>query len=291
MIVTNKNRKTIAVFLMLLSSFCFAVMGAFIKLSGDLPTFEKAFFRNSVSLVIALFILAKNHQNPFGKRENRLALFARGFFGSIALVMYFYSVDHLILADSGMLNKMNPFFVTLLAFFFLKEKVSARKIIALFIALGGSILIIKPGFDYDTTFPALMGFMSAVLSGVAYVLVSYLGDKENSSVIVFWFSFISLFVTTPLAILHFEMPSAIQLTLLFSAGLLAAVGQYSLTFAYRFAPASEVSIYNFSNVIFSSLLGIAFFSEFPDLLSLAGYLLIIFAGYLIFKLRKVTKTQ
>jgi drug/metabolite transporter (DMT)-like permease len=128
--------------------------------------------------------------------------------------------------------------------------------------------------------------MSAVFAGAAYTFVSYLGDKEKPSVIVFWFSFISTLITLPLLIVNFHMPSMIQLILLIFAGTAAAFGQFSLTIAYKYAPAGEVSIYNYTNVIFSSILGILLFSEIPDLLSIIGYSLIIAAGYIVFKLGK-----
>ncbi len=290
MMSVNKNKKTLAILLMLLSSFSFAGMGALVKLSGNIPTFEKAFFRNFVSLLVAIVLLLKNHQSAFGKSENRLMLFGRGFFGTLGMIAYFYGIDHLILADSGMLNKMHPFFVTIFAFIFLKEKFSLHQLISLLISLAGAFFIIKPGFASGTTFPAFICFLSAVFAGLAYIFVSYLGDKENSATIVFWFSFISTLITLPLALMHFVMPSPFQLFLLICAGMAAAAGQFCLTIAYRFAPASEVSIFNFSNVIFSSLFGIALFTEVPDMLSILGYLLIIGAGFIIFKFGSAKKS-
>ena len=276
---------------MLLSSLSFAAMGALVKLAGSIPTFEKAFFRNLVSLFFSIFLLVRLRQNPWGKPENRLMLLGRGVFGTIGMIFYFYGIDHLILADSGMLNKMNPFFVTIFAFFFLKERLSWHQMISLCIALAGSALIIKPGFNFGQSGPAFICFLSAVFAGLAYVFVSYLGDKENSYTIVFWFSLISSIITLPLALLEFTMPSPLQFCMLIGAGITAAAGQFTLTVAYRLAPAGEVSIYNYSNVIFSSIFGILLFSEIPDIFSISGYLLIIAAGYLIFRFGSIKKTQ
>lgn len=270
--------------LMLLSSLCFAAMGAMVKLSGQIPTFEKAFFRNFVSLFFSAFLLMKHRQYPWGKPENRPMLLGRSVFGTIGMLCYFYGIDRLILADSGMLNKMHPFFVTIFAFLFLKEKISWHQLVSLLVALTGSALIIKPGFDFSQSGPAFICFLSAVFAGLAYVFVSYLGNRENSYTIVFWFSLISSLITLPLALMHFRMPSPAQLLLLIGAGGASAGGQFSLTVAYRYAPAGEVSIYNYSNVIFSSIFGFMLFAEIPDLLSVSGYLLIIAAGYLTFRL-------
>jgi EamA domain-containing membrane protein RarD len=61
------STKIQAIMLMLLSSLCFAAMGAMVKLSGQIPTFEKAFFRNFVSLFFSAFLLMKHRQYPWGK--------------------------------------------------------------------------------------------------------------------------------------------------------------------------------------------------------------------------------
>jgi len=277
------NAKLKAVLLMLLSSFSFAAMAAFVKCAGDIPTIEKAFFRNLISLLLAIFLLIRRKQSPWGKKENRPFLISRGVFGTIGLLFYFYGIDRLILADSGMLNKMHPFFVTVFAFFFLKEKISGHQLASLALALAGAALIIKPGFDFRESGPAIICFLSAALAGLAYVFVSYLGDKENSYTIVFYFSLISTLACTPFCLVHFAVPDALRFLSLLGAGITAAIGQFSLTVAYRLAPAGEVSIYNYSNVIFSSLLGFLFFVEIPDRSSAIGYLLIIAAGYLIFR--------
>lgn len=277
------NNKTKAVMLMLLSSLGFAAMGAFVKLAGNVPTFEKAFFRNFVSLIVSISVLMKNKQSPWGKKENRKYLYWRSILGTLGMLCYFYGIDRLILADSGMLNKMNPFFVTIFAAIFLKDKITKHQITSLFIAMTGVIFIIKPSFHFQQSFPAFVCFLSAVFAGAAYTLVSYLSDKENKFTIVFYFSLISTLITFVLSLIGFQSLELIQIVFLILAGVTAALAQFSLTAAYKYAPAGEVSIYNYSNVIFSSILGVILFSEVPDLLSFTGYILIIGAGYIIFK--------
>lgn len=282
----NKNNKVKAIILMLFSSFSFAAMGAFVKLGGEIPSFEKAFFRNLVSLFIAIFMIKKTKQKCFGKKETRIYLWGRGILGTLGVLAYFYGIDRLLLADSGMLNKVNPFFVIVFAAIFLKDKITKYQMYSLFMATLGVILIIKPSFAFQDSIPAIICLMSAVFAGMAYVFVSYLGDKENAYVIVFYFSFISTLVSGILIIHNFIMPNFKQLIFLILAGITAALGQFALTYAYKYAPAGEVSIYNYSNVIFSSLLGVLIFSEIPDLLSFIGYGFIIVAGYLIFRFGK-----
>ncbi|MCK4956243.1 MAG: EamA family transporter, partial [Candidatus Cloacimonetes bacterium] len=126
--MTNKTK---AVIFMLISATAFAITQAFVKLSGDLPVFEKVFFRNIVSLVIAFITCQKKGSSLFGDKPNRSFLLSRSLIGAIGMVLYFFSISNLILADAAMLNKLSPFFVTIFAVIFLKEKLSRIQIPAL----------------------------------------------------------------------------------------------------------------------------------------------------------------
>ncbi len=271
---------------MIISASLFAFMSAFVKLAGDLPSMEKAFFRNIVALVISFSILKYRKQPLWGERKNRSMLILRGLIGSVGIILYFFSIDRLILADSSMLNKLSPFFVVLFASIFLKNKVRPIQIISLFIALLGSVLIIKPGFQFSSTMPALIGVSSAVVAGLAYTVVSYLGDKENTYTIVFYFSLISTIICLPFLFIEYTAPTLNQVMLLLTAGTFAAGAQFLLTISYTYAQAGDVSIYQYAQIIVASILGIFLFEEFPDLFSIIGYLLIFIAGYIMYKRNK-----
>lgn len=261
--------KTKAVILILFSALSFSIMAAMVRLSGDIPIFEKVLFRNLVSLFLAYLSIRKNRAALFGARENQKYLLARAIMGLCGVVLYFYSVDNMYLADSSMLNKLSPFFVTLFAWFFLKEKISKIQIPALILIFLSATLIIKPEFDLRIL-PAFAGFLSAIAAGGAYTMIRFLGGKEKSSTIVFYFSFISVIGMLPLAAMNFVTPTLTQLTFLIGTGVFAAGGQFTLTHAYSIAKASELSIYNYSSIIFSALIGFALWTEISDTLSLIG---------------------
>jgi drug/metabolite transporter (DMT)-like permease len=213
-------------------------------------------------------------------------LILRGVLGSLGIITYFYSIDHLILADSSMLNKLSPFFVILFAWMFLKNPIRPIQIISVFLALTGSLLIIKPGFEFSSTMPALIGLSSAVIGGLAYTVVSYLGDKENSYTIVFYFSLISTIFCLPFLLIDFVLPTITQTLLLLTVGTFAAGGQFLLTVSFKYARAGDVSIYQYTQIVVASILGIIFFAELPDAYSLLGYVLIFSAGYLMYWISK-----
>ncbi len=278
--MTNKTRSVIFI---LLSSLSFALMSVFVKHLSGIPVLEKVFFRNLVSLIVTFFMFRKASGSFFGNPGNRKYLILRSLLGLSGVFLYFFAISNLNLADSAMLNKLSPFFVTLFAFVFLKEKIYKPQIIALVIVFLSAMLIIKPRFDLSVI-PSLSGFLSAICAGAAYTTVRYLGNQgEKPKTIVFYFSFISVLILLPIIAFHFVMPSLNEFLSLIAIGIFAAAGQFGLTYAYKYAKASEVSIYNYSNIIFAAILGLTIWKEIPDTLSLIGSGLVIITSIFIFR--------
>ncbi|MCF2640152.1 DMT family transporter [Fusobacterium varium] len=276
------SNKTKAVFCMLISALGFTFMSVTVKYVTGIPLFEKVFFRNLISLGVAFFMLKKSSAPMFGRRENQLALLARSSFGLAGVVLNFYAISKLTLADSSMLGKLSPIFVTIMACIFLKEKIDNKQILSIIITFLGALLVIKPEFSLEML-PSLSGIMSAASAGVAYTLLRYLKDKESPDTIIFYFSLISVVFTAPFALAEYVQPTFIQLGLLLATGVFASVGQFGITYAYKYAKATEVSIYNYSAIVFGIILGFIFFGEIPDTLSLLGGAIIIAVAFYIFK--------
>jgi len=95
-----------------------------------------------------------------------------------------------------------------------------------------------------------------------------------SAQIVFYFSLFSTLCVTPYLLFSYSPMQLWQVGLLLLAGLSASVAQFSVTSAYKFAPANQISVYDYSQIIFSALLGFILFDQTPDLLSVVGYLII-----------------
>jgi len=276
--MTNKTK---AVILMLVSSFALALSAAAVKLAGDIPVFEKVFFRNIISVIVAFIVLKQKKMPAFGKSENQKFLILRSLLGILGMVLYFYAISNLVLADSAMLHKLFPFFVTIFAALFLKEKISKIQIPALIIVFLAALLIIKPRFDYSIL-PALAGFSCAVVSGMTYTLVRFLRNREHPSTIIFYFSFASLVILAPLVVIDFQMPSSNQWLYLLMIGVFAAIGQFSLTYAYRYGQASEVAIFSYTNIIFAAIIGFMIWGEISDFWSIIGGSLIILISIIVF---------
>ena len=281
----NMTLKNKSVILMLFSAFTFSSMQIIVKLLPQIPLMEKVFFRNFISLLISYFIIKKNRLSFFGAKENRKYLFYRYLFGFTGLILFFYATTQMLAADAAILNKLSPVFVIILAHYFLKEKINKTKLIVLAVSVIGALLVIKPKFN-SSVIPAAAGFVSAILSGAAYVFIG-MTEKESVYTTVFYFSFFSSLSCVPFFFYDFVTPDINELILLVLLGIFAALGQIALTFAYTGCPASDISIYDYSNIIFSSMLGFIFLKEVPDFLSVAGGVLILSASvYLYIKTKQ-----
>lgn len=262
------------ILLMIISSMGFAVMTLFVKLSGDLPSIQKTFFRNVISAIIAFFFVMYHKESLFGKRENQKILLWRSIFGTLGIIFLFYAIDHLVLSDADMLNKMSPFLVIIFSAIFLKERVKPFQIVTIVFAFIGMLFIIKPSFSVDI-FPYFVGMLSAIFAAAAYTFLRVLGNREKFYTVVFYFSFFSTVVLLPFVIFFYEPMTGEQLTYLLLAGLFATVGQFGITLAYKFAPARDISIFSYSTVLFTTILSFTIFGEGPDVYSLIGYAIIL----------------
>ena len=271
------SKRSKGILFIVLSALLFAGMNLFVKLSGDLPVFQKVFFRNAIAAGIAFTVLMKNKSRllPCSKRS-ALFLSLRAAFGLLGVICNFYAVDRLVIGDASILNKMSPFFAVVFAFLFVKEKPRLYQWLILAGAVAGAVFVIKPSFANADFLPAMVGFLGGVAAGAAYGCVRKLGMiGENKAYIVFFFSAASTLAVTPVMIAGYQPMTAVQLIFLLSAGICAALAQFCITTAYTCAPPKEISVYDFSQVIFASLLGWAALGELPDLFSLIGYLIIL----------------
>ena len=256
-------------------------MAVFVRLAGDIHFIQKAFFRNAVAFFIALAGTVKdvklNGKQAIAIPKGALLyLFLRAIAGSVGVFGNFYAIDRILLADAAILNKMAPFFTILFCYIILREKIKPVPMICIIIAFLGSILIVKPSFNFSQMIPTLAAFMGGVGAGLAYASIrklSYLGC--NGKVIILFFSAFSMLLSVPYLITSFNPMTGYQILMLCLAGSCAAGGQFSVTAAYYHAPANKISIYDYSQVLFSTLFGFIFFGQIPDWMSLAGYIIII----------------
>lgn len=269
--------------MIILSAFFFACMNVCVRLSGELPFVQKSFFRNLVAAVFAGLVIVRSRTTLRIEKECCIPLAMRCVFGTMGILCNFYAVDHLMVADASILNKLSPFFAILFSFLLLKEKITRVQAACVGLAFAGCLFVVKPGFQNTSFIPAVTGVFGGLGAGIAYTMVRRLGTRGlKGPVIVFYFSMFSCLAVIPWMAAEFVPMSVKQTGILLLAGLFAAGGQFSITAAYTYAPARKISIYDYSQIIFATILGFLLFGEIPDVYSFIGYGLIILASFLMF---------
>ena len=282
--IKNISKRNQGIICIISAEFFFALMNLFVKLSGEAPLMQKCFFRNIVALFSSLFIIGrmvKNKEDIKVPKGNFKYLFIRAFSGTAGLMCNFYAIDNLNISDASMLNKLSPFFATIFSIFVLKEVANKIEWSAIILAFTGALFVVKPSFNLDS-FPAVIGVLSGLGAGLAYAYVRKLSKNGvKGPIIVFAFSLFSCAITLPKILFDYTYMAPRQIIFLLLAGIAATGGQFSITAADAKAPAKEISVFDYTQVVFAALLGFTFLGEMPDIFSVIGYIIII--GVAIFK--------
>lgn len=279
MLTLLKNSVPISVWYMLISALGFALMAACVKSVSTygIPVLEIVAARAIVSVFISYIDVKRKKISLWG--YNKPLLIARGSVGALALFFVYYAISTLPLAEATILQYLHPVFTAVLAVIFLKEKVQRSTLLCIVLSLLGLGVMVEPniqlsGSDTSTMPYSWLSIGAAVLgafgSAVAYVLVKQLTKTEDSSVIIFYFPFISLPISVVLLGSDFVMPTLPALGLLILIGVFTQIGQVGLTKALHSADANKATAYAYVQVVFSVIIGWGWFNELPLITTLIG---------------------
>lgn len=273
-----KSERTLGILCILCAAFCFSLMSVFIRLTGDLPTMQKIFFRNLVAAVAAFLMLAREGNGYRIRRDCLGGHAARCITGFIGMIANFWAIDHIGIADANMLNKLSPFFAILMSMLVLREYPKRVDILSVVVAFIGAVFVVRPGAGL-ASLPALVGVLGGLGAGTAYTFVRQMTQKgERGTEIVMVFSLFTCVMSVPFFLISYQPMTAMQWVYLLLAGCAAAGGQLSITAAYRHAPAKEISVFDYSQIVYAALWGFFLFDEIPDAMSITGYVIIIGAA-------------
>lgn len=284
--------KTKGALLILFSAFSFAWMSTFVFLAGEIPFFQKALFRNGVALLIAGSSMVVSKRTLSVPPPCRRALVSRVLCGSVSVFCNFYAIDRLLLASSNSLNKLAPFFAIVLAACFLGERIGRRQAVCMAVAFAGSLFLIVPSLD-TRGLPCLIALIGAATSGGAFVSLRALQRVGilAPSVIVFFFSLTTTTIALVPSVLFWTPMRAQQLLFLLLAGMACAIGQFALTYAYRYAAPREISLCDCTQIVFSGILGFYILDQVPSGESLIAYVLIVAASAMLLCSREPMRTS
>lgn len=274
--------KTKGILCMIASALAFSLMQIAVKLTSEgVSIFLQVVFRNFLLSIFSIVMLKKHGESLVPVKEHRVALFFRGFLGLFGAVMYFYATKNLPTANAAILQKSSPFFVMIFAAIFLNEKLTRFHIMSLVVAFIGAYLVTNPSGNYNLI-PALSGIFSAIFAAGAYTIIGSLGKTENPYRIMLAFGAVTCACLIVPLVLTYKSPLPIDWLWLVLIGVFGGLGQYLLTIAYLYAPAGEVSIYNYTSVIFSAILGFIIFRDKIEPIEYIGIVLILLSAVILF---------
>lgn len=264
----------------LASAFFLAMSQTLVKYAGDVPTVQKMFIRSLVMSVLSFITLVRNHVPLRIKSAFALPLFLRCICGATGNFCNFYATDHMALADATMLAKTSPFFSVFFAWLFMRERFGLPDIAAIGMAFVGTLFIIKPGGNLEALFPALIGLFGGILAGITYACVHWCHKKGAPGTLnAFSYAVVSCMFGLPKMLFAYEPMTVFQISVMVICGICGALGLAFMTIAYKYAQPSQISIFDYTQVIYAAIFGFLFFTQIPDALSFCGYAIIISAGF------------
>lgn len=261
---------------MLVAGVFFTLMNFGVKYLDNIPAIEIVFFRSLVSLVISAIMIKQLGLSFLG--NNKLILFLRGFFGVVALSLYFFTLQKLPFASAVTIMQLSPIFTTILAIFILKEVVKAPQWLFFLVSFVGVALI--KGFNPDIPLKYFMlALLSSFVSALAYNMIRKLKDHDHPLVVVFYFPLVALPFAGILTYFQWVQPTWFELMILLGIGVATQIAQVNMTKAMQLEELGKVSIVRYLTVIYAIFIGAVFFKEVYNWITLLGMALVI-AGVL-----------
>lgn len=283
--------KTAAVFL-------FIIMAALIKAaSDDVPAGQAVFFRSLFALpIIVVWLWQQGHLHDGFKANNILGHVWRGLIGTSAMGLTFGGLAMLPLPEVTAIGYATPMFTVIFAAILLGERVRLFRLSAVALGLVGVMIVIAPRLSLDQSYSdtatvgALMILAASILRALVQIHVRRLVQTDSTSAIVFYFSLTATLVSLlslplgwlfPIPSLAWTAPHFSVFVLIICAGLIGGMAQIMVTSSYRFGTASMLAPFDYSSMIFATLIGWLAFSEVPTAPILIGAALVIAGGVLI----------
>lgn len=274
------------VLFMLLSALLGALNGATAKLlSQSMDPLEIVFYRNLLGFFIILFSFKKFSVSVDTTKLH--LLFLRGLFGALAMVLFFYTIATIPLGEAVVLNKTSPFFVTILAYYLVKEKITLKIFFALIIGFVGVLFIMKP-FGVEISLEHFLGVLGGFFAAAAYATIKKIKDIYDARIIML--SFMGVGMVIPLLLFLFTPLISFQLytdifvwILIVLMAIISTTSQWFLTRAYSLSNASIIGVVSYTNIPFAIGFGVLLGDMLPDIYTFIGILFIVFGGILVSK--------
>ena len=259
--------------------FFLALSSVFVKLISDFGTNTEwiVFIQYGTSLLIITLITSFKKFKPIKTGQIKLHL-VRGIMGMLGFTCFVICVRMTNIVDGTLLLNSAPLFIPIIALIWLRKKMDPRIWLGIITGFIGIIFIIHPVTGDLMQMGEMYGVASGVFLAVALIAMKELSRTETFEAVIFYFSLISTICTLPLAIMNWITPPAIVWVYGISTGIAFMLYLFLLQHAYKFEEAGKLAPFNYSAVVFTVIFNIVIFNSFPDLISIAGIVLVTAGG-------------
>ena len=274
MVARVNQPEILGVLWMVLTGLLFLGVTVLVKILGPrVPAPEAAFLRYLLGLVLLIPMLKISLKD---KLDSVLWVnfIARGIFHTLAVVLWFFAMTQIPIAEVTAMNYLSPVYVALGAVLFLKEKMAIRRVLAVIFALVGALVILRPGFrEVSVGHVAMMG--TAIFFAGSYLFAKHLTNRVSAETVVIMLSILVTIGLFPLAYIVWVPPRVDELIILFGVAVLATLGHYTMTKAFMAAPVTVTQPVTFLQLIWAISVGALFFNENIDPFVIAGGIIIV----------------
>jgi len=261
--------------------FMFSIMVVFAKLlSKNHSVIEIAFYRNAIGSVPFLFmVFALGRREILVLRSQLRLVGLRAVIGTVSLTVTFMAYSMMPLADVTALLFTSSLFIPILGVFFLRESVGKYRWAAVAMGFAGVAIMAQPSgnvYLLGVAVTLCAAFMHAILQ----IILRYLGRYESPETVSLYFFIIGTFITAVAMPFVAVTPTTDEIPLLLGVGLSGSAAQWLLSTALKNAPATTVSVFNYSGIIWATLFGWMIWNEFPLPTVMAGAAVVIASNIL-----------
>ena len=277
------NQQIIAILFMIIGMFCLSVNDVNVKwLNQKYPVWEVLFFRAISGIIISLILVLK-----FGiktlKTTKPIAHLVRSLSAVVTVVLYFFGLKFLMLAENNALAHSGPIIATVLAVPILGEKLGVKRLLAVLFGFVGVLIIVQPGSDLFKI-ESFLPLGSALFMAFSYLSLRFIMKTDSSISIIFYYSLALLITTLIFFPSNFIIPDFIDFIFLFSLGIMGSLGHFFIAQAAKRADTATITPFEYSAFIWVIIMGYFVFDEIPSTTVLLGGLLIIVSGiYIVYR--------
>lgn len=265
--------------LVLLTMMLFAGLDATAKqLGSSLPAMEVAWFRYAINVVCVVVVLrAWRQPELFGTRRPLLQVL-RGLFLMGSTVFNFAALHYLQLVETASIQFAGPLIVTALAGPLLGEQIGWRRWMAVVVGLFGVLVVIRPGLG-GMHWAALLSLTSTLCYALYLIMTRHLGRTESAEGMLLLSAVVGMVALTPMMPPIWHMPSSLEVWIMLAAlGVFGGVGHFMLIHAHKYAPASALAPFSYTQILWMTTLGFVVFDDLPDMWTVVGGAIIVGSG-------------